>query len=439
MGLGAIGRLIARAALAKPELEIVAALDLDQARVGKKLGDVIDAPAPDIVITSDANLALARGKGGVLFHSTGSRLDRVEGELAQGLTAGLSVVSTCEELSYPWLRNLEIAERLDRIAEKRKVSLLGTGVNPGFVLDRLPATLGSVVGRVDRVQALRIVDARSRRLQLQRKIGAGMNEEEFDRGVDDGTVGHIGLMESAALAALGVGLEVDEVDESIDPVEADEDVSGEGFTVPKGGIVGVHQVARAFHDGKEIAHLELTIALGAPDARDEIELVGDPGLKCIIPGGVPGDRATAWSVVHAAPLVSGAEPGLITVLDLPAGRGGEARWTATRLDGNRSRPSTRSKKAASAASPRPSASRTPSISRKPPPAPRDTAAWSHRRPSPPRSAPEAICARACCSLPASTSCKPSRASNTRGRSWPATSSRCAARSSRSRSGRRRAG
>src|SRR5256886_4146575 len=128
------------------------------------------------------------------------------------------------------------------------------------------------------------------------------------------------LMESAALAALGVGLEVDEVDESIDPVEADEDVSGEGFTVPKGGIVGVHQVARAFHEGKEVAHLELTIALGAPDPRDEIELVGDPGLKCVIPGGVPGDRATAWSVAHAVPLVAGAEPGLITVLDLPAGR-----------------------------------------------------------------------------------------------------------------------
>ena len=289
MGLGAIGRLIARAALAKPELEIVAALDLDPSRVGRKLGDVVDAPAPDVVITPDASVALGRGKGGILLHATGSRLDRVEGELAQALTAGLSVISTCEELSYPWLRHPEIAERLDRIAEKRKVSLLGTGVNPGFVLDRLPATLGSVVGRVDRVQALRIV-------------------------------GHIGLMESAALAALGVGLEVDEVDESIDPVEADEDVSGEGFTVPKGGIVGVHQVARAFHEGKEVAHLELIIALGVPDARDEIELVGDPGLKCVIPGGVPGDRATAWSVAHAVPLVAGAEPGLITVLDLPAGR-----------------------------------------------------------------------------------------------------------------------
>src|SRR3954467_13391671 len=143
MGLGAIGRLIARAALAKPELEIVAALDLDPSRLGRKLGDVVDAPAPDIVITADANVALGRGKGGILLHATGSRLDRVEGGLAQALTPGLSGLRTCEERSYPWLRHPEIAERLDRIADKRKVSLLGTGVNPGFVLDRLPARPGS--------------------------------------------------------------------------------------------------------------------------------------------------------------------------------------------------------------------------------------------------------------------------------------------------------
>jgi hypothetical protein len=320
MGLGAIGRGIARAALAKPELEIVAAIDLDASRVGRKLGEVVDAPAPDVTVTDDGSAALRRHSGAVLLHATGSRLDQVEGELAQALSAGLAVVSTCEELSYPWLRHPEIAERLDKIAERRKVALLGTGVNPGFVLDRLPATLGAVVGPVDRVRCLRVVDARTRRAQLQRKIGAGLNEEEFDRGVEDGTIGHVGLMESAALAALGVGLEVDEVDESIDPVEAESDVVGEGLVVPKGGIVGVRQIARAFHDGKEVAHLELIIGLGAPDPRDEIELIGDPGIRLIIPGGTPGDRATAWSVVHAAPLVKGSEPGLITVLDLPAGR-----------------------------------------------------------------------------------------------------------------------
>jgi hypothetical protein len=321
MGLGAIGRGIARAALAKPELEIVAAIDLDRSRVGRKLSDVLDCPAPDIVIGDDSAAALKRGAGGVLLHATGSRLDRVEGELAQALSAGLSVVSTCEELAYPWLRHPEIAERLDRIAERRKVALLGTGVNPGFVLDRLPATLGAVCGRIDRVKCLRIVDSRTRRGALQRKVGAGLNEEEFDRGVDEGAIGHVGLMESAALAALGVGLEVDEVDEAIDPVEAEADVSGEGdLRVPKGGICGVRQVARAFHDGREVAHLELVIALGAEGPRDEIELEGDPGIKCIIPGGTQGDKATAWAVVHAAALVHGAEPGLITVLDLPAGR-----------------------------------------------------------------------------------------------------------------------
>lgn len=320
MGLGFIGRAIARAALQKHELEIVAAIDLDPSRVGKKLSEVLDAPAPDVIVGSDTPAELRKVQGGVLLHATGSRLDAVEGELAQALGAGLSVVSTCEELSWPWLRHPEIAERLDKLAQKRKVTLLGTGVNPGFVMDRLPATLGAVCGRIDRVTVIRVVDARTRRKQLQLKVGAGMNEEEFDRGVDEGAIGHVGLMESAALAALGVGLEVDEVDESIDPVEIDEDVHGDGFTVPRGGIVGVNQVARAFHDGKEVAVLDLTIALGAPDPRDEIELHGDPGLRVVIPGGTPGDKATAWAVVHAAPLAVGSDPGLISVLDLPAGR-----------------------------------------------------------------------------------------------------------------------
>ncbi|MGE5049657.1 MAG: dihydrodipicolinate reductase [Deltaproteobacteria bacterium] len=320
MGLGAIGRGIARCALQKAELEIVAAIDLDPSRVGRKLSDVLDAPAPDVVVGSDAASEMRKAQGGVLLHATGSRLEDVEGELAQALTAGLFIVSTCEELSYPWLRHPEIAERLDKLAQKRKLAVLGTGVNPGFVMDRLPATLGAVCGRIDRVRVTRVVDSRTRRKQLQLKTGAGMNEEEFDRGVDEGALGHVGLMESAALSALGVGLEVDEVDESIDPVEADEDMQGEGFRVPKGGIVGIHQVARAFYDGKEVANLDLTIALGAPQPRDEIELEGDPGIRVLIPGGTSGDKATAWTLVHAAPLVHGSEPGLISVLDLPAGR-----------------------------------------------------------------------------------------------------------------------
>jgi 2,4-diaminopentanoate dehydrogenase len=324
MGLGAIGRGIARAALQKPELEIVAAVDLHPTRTGKKLAEVLACPAPELEISGDAAAALKKAQGGVLLHATSSRLAQVEGELAQACSAGLSVASTCEELAYPWLANPEIADRLDRIAQKRKVALLGTGVNPGFVFDRLVATLSHAVGPIDRIKCLRVVDSKTRRVQLQRKSGAGLSEEEFASGDEDGTIGHVGLKESAALAALGAGLEIDHVDEEIDPVETDDDQNGaEGLYVPKGGIVGLRQVAKAIHEEKVVVELELIIALGAPDPRDEIELVGGPGvpgLKVVIPGGVQGDHATSWTIVHSATLLPGAEPGLITVLDLPAGR-----------------------------------------------------------------------------------------------------------------------
>src|SRR5260370_20370185 len=112
MGLGAIGRGIARCALQKSELEIVAAIDLEPSRVGKKLSDVVDAPAPDVIIGSDAVAEMRKLQGGVLLHATGSRLVDVEGRLAQAPTPGLSVVSTFDELSYPWLLHSAITERL---------------------------------------------------------------------------------------------------------------------------------------------------------------------------------------------------------------------------------------------------------------------------------------------------------------------------------------
>src|SRR2546428_13620777 len=143
MGLGAIGRGIARCALQKHDLEIVAAIDLDPHRVGRKLSDVVDAPTPEVVIGSDAGAEMRKAQGGILLHATGSRLDRIEGELAQALTAGLRVVSTCEELSYPWLRHPGIAERLDRLPPKRQLALLGPRGEPGVVMDRPAGTLGA--------------------------------------------------------------------------------------------------------------------------------------------------------------------------------------------------------------------------------------------------------------------------------------------------------
>ncbi len=319
MGLGVIGQEIAKAALASDEVELLGAVDTSPQLLGRPLSEVIGQAAGTLRVQGSLSAAVARRKGVVLLHATGSRLPQVKDQLLEAMSHGLHVVSTCEELAFPWFNHAEIAETLEAAAQRAGVSIVGTGVNPGFVLDRLVATIGQVCGAVHHAKVSRTVDARTRREALQRKVGAGLNEEEFFKLVDQGRIGHVGLVESAALAALGLGLDCDDYEEELTPVFAEEDVSG-AFLVKKGQVAGMHQVAVALEDGQERVRLELTIALGADDPGDVIELDADPKLKVVIPGGVPGDKATANLVVNAAPRMTASQAGLLTVLELPAGR-----------------------------------------------------------------------------------------------------------------------
>ncbi len=318
MGLGAIGREIARAALQSEEVTLVGAVDTHPALVGKRL-DVLGVPSP-IEVEPGLGRGAARGRRPVVLHATGSSLPAVAEQLLAAVKEGHPVVSTCEELAFPWVRHPQLAERLERAAQRSGVSVLGTGVNPGFVLDRLAATLGQTLGPVRHVLARRVVDARGRREALQRKIGAGLTEDEFDALAAEGAVGHVGLLESAALCALGLGLDVEEFEEEVAPVIAGEDIPGGAFVVPRGRVAGVNQTVVGLEDGQERVRLELMLALGAEPPGDQLVIESDTRLTVDIPGGIPGDSATAQLVVHAAPRVASAESGLLTVLDLPAGR-----------------------------------------------------------------------------------------------------------------------
>lgn len=320
MGLGFIGQEIARAAHASPEVSLVGAVDRSPLLVGRKVGELIGVPSLAFPVSAELHEALGRHRGVVLLHATGSQLPQVMEQLLEAIGEGVSVVSTCEELSFPYLRHPQLAERLEREAKKASVSVLGTGVNPGFVLDRLVATAGQVCGKVRRLSAVRVVDARSRREALQRKIGAGMPEEEFIRLMEKDQIGHVGLAESAALCALGLGIECDDFEEEIAPMIADEDIAGAAFPVPRGRVAGIHQTAVGLEGEQERVRLELTIAVGAENPRDLISIDSDPSIQLEIKGGVAGDRATANVVVNAAPRMRSADRGLLTVLELPAGR-----------------------------------------------------------------------------------------------------------------------
>ena len=320
MGLGFIGREIVRAVRGSPELQLVAAVDSNPQMIGKGLGELVGDPTLKMPVTGQLEQALRSCRGGVLLHATGSRLPQVMDQLLSGVRAGFSVVSTCEELAFPYLKYPKLAEKLDEAAENAGVCVLGIGVNPGYVLDRLVATGAQVCGEVRRIEARRVVDARTRREALQRKVGAGLSEKEFSLLVEKEQIGHVGLAESAALCALGSGISCDQFEEEIEPVLAREDIQGGAFPVLKGRVAGISQTAVGYDDGRERVRLELTIAVGAQDPGDRILIEGDPPLEIEIKGGVAGDRATAHLVVNAAPRVTAAEAGLLTVLELPAGR-----------------------------------------------------------------------------------------------------------------------
>jgi 4-hydroxy-tetrahydrodipicolinate reductase len=320
MGLGVIGQEIARATQLSPEVELIGAIDANPQLVGRPLSEVIGVPGLKGKVAGTLEAAVGRRQGVVLLHATGSRLEQVMDQLLDAVKLGLPVVSTCEELAFPFLKYPELADKLDRAAQKAGVAVLGTGVNPGFVMDRLVATAGQACGPVRRALVTRVVDARTRREALQRKIGAGLTEDEFFALVDKEQLGHVGLVESAALCALGLGMECDDYEEEIVPVFAEEDITGGAFPVKKGRVAGIFQSAVGLEEGQERVRLELTIAVGADDPGDRIELEADPKIVLEIRGGVAGDRATAHTLVNAAPRVTAAEAGLLTVLELPAGR-----------------------------------------------------------------------------------------------------------------------
>jgi 4-hydroxy-tetrahydrodipicolinate reductase len=319
MGLGHIGRAVARAAIARSGLDVIGAVDRDPVKVGRPLADVLDAPAPELRVVAELTQAIGRKKGGVVLHATGSRLEDVLPEVEAAVRAGWHVVSTCEELAFPELDHADAAKALDRLCERQGVAVVATGVNPGFVLDRLPATLAQVVGEVRHVHVHRVVDVSSRRSALQRKVGVGLSVEAFEEAADRGELGHVGLSQSAALVAEScLGLAEYEIDEELEPVVADEDAGG-AVPLRAGQVAGVHQVARVFSEDREVVRLEVTIAVGAEDPRDELVIDADPPIRLRIEGGLPGDAATAHAVVNAVPAVVERQ-GLLTVLDLPAGR-----------------------------------------------------------------------------------------------------------------------
>lgn len=320
-GLGPIGVATAKVVVQKDGLDLVGAIDIDPQKVGRDVGELLELGTElGVAVSADAEETLRQRKPDVVLHTTSSFLVKVKEQLEICIRAGANVVSSCEELFYPFDRDPEFSRQIDSLAQQHNVSVFGTGVNPGFAMDVLPVCLTGMCISVDRVTATRVVDASKRRLPLQRKIGAGMTPEAFRERVAAGGFGHIGLVESLRVVAAALGWPLERIDEQIEPMVAARPVQTPFLSVEVGEVTGIKHTARGIVDGQEKVVLDLRMYVGAEDPRDEVAIEGDPPIHNIVAGGIFGDTATVSALINAIPLVIDARPGLRTALDLPVPR-----------------------------------------------------------------------------------------------------------------------
>jgi 4-hydroxy-tetrahydrodipicolinate reductase len=316
-GLGAIGRAAARLVLERPGLELVGAVDRDPKLAGKDLGEVLGLNRKlNVVVTDKPVILFAQTQADAVIHCTTSSFLEAYEQLTEIVRGGLHCVTSCEEALFPYYRHKTVAGKLDDLCIQRRVAVVGTGVNPGLVMDTLALLLTLACQRIDAVRVLRVVDAGTRREALQRKVGAGISEAKFNALNQQRKIGHVGLAESLIFLADGLGWKLDELDESVAPVIADKTIKTKFLTVEKGSVAGVRQFARCMHAGKEVLTLELQMYVGAPNPRDVIEIVGEPPLRLAIEGGVPGDVATPAILVNTLPRLAECPPGLHTMRTL---------------------------------------------------------------------------------------------------------------------------
>jgi hypothetical protein len=315
-GCGSIGCSIVRLALRKPNIEIVGAIDM--VNLGRDLGEVagIDRKL-GIPVVEDVVSILVKTKPDIVLHSTGSILKEVWPQLEMVIKAGANIISTCEELSYPHRDQKLLAHAIDRLAKEHQSTVLGTGVNPGFLMDTLPLALTAICQNVEMVRVVRVQDASTRRIPFQKKIGAGKTIEEFNKSARAGILRHVGLAESIATVAAGLKWELDDITEIIKPVIAKTDLSNNFLTIKPGQVAGVKQTGYGLKDGTRKVILELQAYMGAKKSYDAIYITGSPNIGSYIKGGVHGDLATTAIVVNSIERVIDAPPGLLTMKDLP--------------------------------------------------------------------------------------------------------------------------
>jgi len=330
VGLGPMGKIIAKLLINRKNVNLKGVVDIDPQLIGKKLSEILNIEqALNIIIESDLDILLSREKVDVVIIATSSSLEKVAPIIKQVIKARSHVISICEELSYPFQYHPKISEELDTLAKSKNITVIGTGINPGYLMDLLPIVITAPCQNVGSIKVTRMINSAKRRESFQRKIGTGLTPEEFQQKISEKEItGHVGLAQSIQMIIRALGIEYDEIIEfpPKEIITEKEFTTSYGENVLKGYVCGLESKVIAKKKGKEVVMLDFIAYVGEHEEYDSIIVDGIPYIHHKIIGGVHGDIGTSAMVVNLIPKVIEANSGLLTMIDLPVPCNTENIW-----------------------------------------------------------------------------------------------------------------
>ena len=319
-GVGRVGRDVTRLLSARPGYRVVAAYSRNPRIIGQDLGTCAGTRSLGVTVSGDRTAALSE-PADVLVVATTSFLRDVAGDVRAGIERGMNVMTTAEEAAFPWLIDAELTGQLDALAKKHGVSVIGVGLNPGFIFDALLLTLTGVAWDVERVRMRRVVDVSRFSAAIQRRLGIGFSADEFQRGVESGAIsGHIGFPQTFSLISKCLGRTLSHIDKSFEPLLAAQEHTNDHMRVSAGQTAGFIQRVSGHADDTVWLEAEF-IAHIAPEsagliAEDRILVDGYNSVGLVISPGCNPQRGSAAMIANCIPRVVEARPGFITVADL---------------------------------------------------------------------------------------------------------------------------
>ena len=296
VGAGQIGAAAAAAAIEDGVVDAIAGVVDPDPAAGARLGRHYNAP----VYTSTHEVPQARSGDRALV-AFSARVDVVAPEILRLVALGYGVVSTCEELAWP---PRHMWNALHTAARTHGKAIVMTGVNPGFVMDRLPLLAASACRNVKSLTVNRRIDSSARRESFIPKTGRGLSLTEWDEAVAAGTVGHRGLVPSAHLLGHALGWPNRDVGDTLLPIVTGDVVSG----------FRQHVTLRA---GEKTIDLDLVVDWGLEAPGDRVVVDGEPPLEVEIKGGYHGDLGAAAQIVIALERCDELAPSFYRPTDLP--------------------------------------------------------------------------------------------------------------------------